>query len=173
MRSRAEFQKYELAFVKHNEEKKHLKSQLKKTQASIEKDTKKESEVRAEIDKMRQDVPRHEAKEREVTESIQKTEAEMTAMYESIKVETEPVRIKIEAKQREREPKAQSLDKIKAEAELNASEARLLAEKQQHVLDHVSQFDIANPRALSLIISWDLSLRATAEIHNQTAHRSE
>ena len=40
-------------------------------------------------------------------------------------------RIKIEAKQREREPKAQSLDKIKAEAELNASEARLLAEKQQ------------------------------------------
>ena len=130
-RSRTEFQKYELAFVKHNEEKKHLKSQLKKTQASIEKDAKKQSEVQAEIDKMRQDVPRHEAKEREVTELIQKTEAEMAVMYETIKVETEPVRNKIEAKQREREPKAQSLDKIKAEAELNASEARILAEKQE------------------------------------------
>ena len=48
-----------------------------------------------------------------------------------------------------------------------------LTEMLQHVLDHVSQFDIANPRALSLIRCWDLSLRATAEIHNQTAHRSE
>ena len=46
-------------------------------------------------------------------------------MYESIKVETEPIRLKMEAKQREREPKAQALKKCRFKCRLTFHAATL------------------------------------------------
>ena len=46
--SRKEFQTFEREDIKHREELKHLKTQLKKAHAGVEKDTKKAGEVQAE-----------------------------------------------------------------------------------------------------------------------------
>jgi structural maintenance of chromosome 4 len=130
-RSRAEFQAFEREDIKHREELKHLKAQLKKTHASTEKDVKKQGEMQAELGALRQDLPRLEEEEQSLAGSIQQAEAEVAKMYESIKVETEPIRVKMEAKQREREPKAQSLAALRSDAEVAGSEAKLLAEKEE------------------------------------------
>ena len=87
--------------------------------------------MQAELGAMRQDLPRLEEEEQSLAGSIQKAEATVAEMYESIKVETEPIRVKMEAKQREREPKAQSLAALRSDAEVAGSEAKLLAEKEE------------------------------------------
>jgi len=128
-KSRSEFQSFEREDVKHRQELKHLKAQLKKAQAAIDRDGKKHSELKHAIASRQSDVPRLDQDEQALSSQKSLAEAELAAMYDGLKGQTEPLRRKIEAQQREREPQAQLLATLQSDQTLVTSELQLFEDK--------------------------------------------
>ena len=128
-KSRTEFQAFEREDIKNREELKHQKTQLKKAQAALEKDAKKLSTLQHEVSTLQADIPRLEEEEQTLTKVIQEAEKDLEAMYDGLKSTTEPLRKKIEAKQAEREPKAQALTALQSREQLAKGEIQLLTDK--------------------------------------------
>ena len=124
-KSRKEFQVFEKEDIKLREELKHGKSQAKKVQAAADKDTKKLGEVGGEKLALDQDVPRLESEGAALAATISKAETELEAMYDGLKGQTEPLRKKIEATQRQRDPEAQALATLQSEEQLSQSERQV------------------------------------------------
>ena len=86
--------------------------------------------MRGEAQAIEQDIPRLESENASLGATITQAEAELEAMYEALKGQTEPLRKKIETKQKAREPEAQALSEILSEEQLAISERQLLVDKK-------------------------------------------
>ena len=127
--SREEFQVFEREDIKNREQVKHLKKRLKMAQAGVAKEGKKTGEHEHELASRRQDVERLEGEEGALRSQAEGASAELEAIYDGLKGQTEPLRKKIEKAQKERAPEAEVLATLQSERQVVASEAALLQGK--------------------------------------------
>jgi structural maintenance of chromosome 4 len=127
--SRKEFQKFEREDIKHREELKSDKNALKRALSKVAEEERRLGETKSELGALMEDIPRLEGEAASLNATQTAARTELESMYDALKGQTEPLRVKIEAAQKKRDPEAQALATAKSEEAVVKEEKALLEKK--------------------------------------------